>query len=82
MKTLEERAQQAMGVHLSSSNPVDRLAVMTHLMKEVARDQRHVCAEHTQGELVAGGANLWATQRAHTACMNAPEPGKPTAPTR
>ncbi len=77
MKTLIERVPEALEIVNGAGSQEDREARLLTLFKEIARDQRHSCAEAVQG-ISSNGFYVQEriVRRAHAAAMNAPEPGR------
>lgn len=76
MKTVEERAAEIMRMRNGGMPWAEVPALIARHMREALRDQRHLCAEAVDlADFKNCDANA-AINRAHTAVMNAPEPGK------
>lgn len=78
MKTIDERVEDILGELL---HPTDEPAkVIRQALLEVARDQRHNCAEAVAGLKAEYGSpaspRVELLSQAHAAVMNAPQPGK------
>lgn len=72
MKTARERAQQAIKAMRFYRFGGDTPAIVEHIFREYARDQRHACAVAAMNV----GPNDAVAARAHAAAMNAPFPGE------